>query len=41
MIAEHFRQHLYDIDKADTTKPVPKHFTTNNHMKDDIRITGV
>ena len=41
MIAERFRQHLYDIDKADTTKPVPKHFTTNNHTKDDIRITGV
>ena len=27
--------------KPDTTKPVPKHFTTNNHTKDDIRITGV
>ena len=41
MIADRFRQHLYDIDKADTTKPVPKHFTTNNYTKDDIRITGV
>ena len=43
MIAERFRQHLYDIDKTDTTNPVPKHFTTNNHTKDDIHIhiTGV
>ena len=31
MIAECFRQHLYDIDITDTTKPVPKHSTTNNH----------
>ena len=38
---QHFRQHLYDIDLADTTKPVPKHFTTNKHTKDDIGITGV
>ena len=41
MIAERFRQHFFDIDKADTTKPVPKHLTTNNHTKNDLLISGI
>lgn len=35
------RNHLYDIIRGDDTKPVAKHFSSNNHNSNDVTVIGI
>lgn len=41
LLFDRFRTHFSDIRHKDALKPVSKHFSTNDHTIDDVKIIGI